>query len=478
MSENHDRNMKEEIENKVEQYIAGKRLFRQGDIVVVAVSGGPDSLVLLNLLQKMSLQLQLKPVIAHLNHCMRPEAEEEQSKVKSIAENFSLPFEGKAVDVRALKRKKGISEEEAGRLARYSFFREVAAKYGASKIALGHHRDDLAETVLLNIFRGTGVDGLAGILPLRSWGDVFLVRPLLCLRRSEIEAYCREEGLDPVTDSTNLQKDYTRNRIRLELIPELENNYNPRIREALASLADLAAEDRALLQGLARRYYRKLVRPGRHATSINARSLSLLPPAVRKRLLLLSIARHTSLQDLGRAHLERVNQLLERKKRGRRLSLPGGVSVFLEAGDLVIAAAHSPLKKPFEALTLRVPGKTVLPGRTLISADLAQKSDIAWPPPACRAYLDYAQLPRGPLTVRPRWPGARFFPQGAPGSKKLKDFIIDRKVPQFRRDSLPLITVGDEIVWVAGLRIAHPYRVTARTERVLVLEYRVSGKRL
>ncbi len=457
---------------KVRAFILKNRLLLKGDTVIVAVSGGPDSLCLLHILHQLLPEFDLKLVAAHLNHCLRPEAEQEAKAVEKISAKWSLPFETRAVDIRRFKKEHGVSEEEAGRLARYQFLFDMAGRHGASRIALGHQLDDQAETVLLNIIRGTGVDGLAGILPIRSWKSVKLVRPLLCLTRSEIEDYCRRNDLYPSLDSSNLETDYTRNKLRLELIPRLEEQYNPRIREVLSRLASLAAADRSFLQGLAQKMLVKIARSGRKHTALMRDELLSLPPALKSRVVRLALQRFVSLKKIGRRHIDQVLSLVENGTTGQGVSLPGGLVARMEYGRLVLFKESGREPAALEALPLKVPGKTYLPGGTVITAKIVDRNSLKWAPFSFRAYLDYDSIPDENLIVRSRRPGDRFYPQGASGSKKLKDFFIDRKVPFYRRDSVPLVTVGNEILWVAGLRVAHPYRVTEKTERVLQLEYR------
>lgn len=429
-------------------------------------------MALLYMLKTISDRFRLRLVVAHLNHCLRPEAGYEESVVKRIAEAWSLPCETRAVDIRNLKKSRGISEEEAGRQARYSLLFDTARKYGASKIALGHHLDDQAETVLLNIIRGTGVDGLAGILPSRKRGAVRLIRPLLCLRRHEIESYCRDNDLHPFTDSSNLETDYTRNKLRLELIPHLEQEHNPRIREALFGLAALAFEDRRFLRTLARKKYLTMAGFGRMETFFNRKELSALPLALSSRILRIAYKRYAPGRELDRFQVDRIVEMIMSDKTTGQITLPGDALACLAQEQLIIKRAREAAEMPLKQRVLKIPGKTILPEGALIEARLIDKAELSWPPSKYRAYLDYDLLPSGEPVVRGRWPGARFHPQGAAGKKKLKDVMIDHKIPQHRRDYIPLVTIGDEVVWAVGLRIAHPYRVTAQTGKVLQLDYK------
>ncbi len=433
-------------------------------------------MALLHMLRTIADEFMLKLVVAHLNHGLRSDAAEEEEELKNIASSWSLLYESRGVDIRTLKREQGLTEEEAGREARYCFLFDIARKYNASKVALGHHLDDQAETVLLNIIRGTGVDGLAGILPKYRRDELLLIRPLLCLRRNEIENYCQENDLQPFTDSSNLETDYTRNKVRLELIPQLEKQYNPRIREALYGLATLAADDRFFLQNLAKKKYLKIARFGRGKTFFNRADLINLPTAVCSRILRLAHKKYAPSKQLSRKHIEQILKLLYSERTVGQITLPGVSRAYISYNRLVLTGEYLQAQKYPEKIVLKVPGRTILPGGALINARIVKVEELTWPPTRYQAYLDLDSLPPGRLAVRFRWPGARFYPQGSSGSKKLKSFLIDQKIPHYQREILPLVSIQDTIVWIPGIRIAHPYRVTDKTKRVLLFEYKMFRK--
>ncbi len=456
---------------RFKEYVEKKELVFRGETIVLAVSGGPDSLCLLHLFNRLASAYSLKLVVAHLNHGLRREAALEEAGVAALADRMNLPFMAKRINISSYKKKFGLSEEAAGRRARYRFLLQVARNFQAEAIALGHHRDDQAETVLLNLLRGSGIDGLAGMFPLRCINGVKLIRPLLDFKRAEIEAYCLEHGLEPYTDSSNLETDYTRNKIRLELIPHLEERYNPKIREALAGLAELAAEDRLYFEHQTRKNAGRLAEYRGNYIFLGLSSLNALPRAISSRVLRLLLRRYRTGQELGRVHLNQMLKLVGEGKTGARLNLPGGLRAYRAKDDLILARKDDLKPEKIGEQDLVIPGITALPGGKAMSACLARKDDLDWPPQRSSAYLDFDSIPTGRIMIRSRKPGDRFHPQGASGSKKLKCFLIDQKVDQIFRDTLPLVTVGSKIVWVAGLRIAHPYRVTNKTVKVLCLEY-------
>ena len=454
---------------KVTSYIERHRLIEKGDRVLVAFSGGPDSLCLLHLLRSLQESHRLYLAVAHLDHRIRPDAAVEAEKARRLAAAWQLPFEGAAVDAASFRRERKLSASEASRVVRYRFLLQAAQKQKTPKIALGHQLDDQAETVLFNLLRGTGPDGLAGILPRRSLGPVELIRPLLGITRGEIERYCREQGLDPVIDSSNLQAVYTRNRIRLELIPHLEERYNPRLKRSLARLAALAAEDRDYLNRAALEQFKQLASRKGGALLIDGAAFTALPKALRGRVARLALQEYIPAKKIGRRQIKQLLHLAEGEGPARQITYPAGARAYRSYGRLILLQAEASAKSSFAPRPLQVPGYTALAdGGPVVEAALRLPEKLTWPPAAQQAYLDYDALP-SPLQLRTRWPGARFYPQGAPGNKKLKDFMIDQKVPRRHRDSLPLVVAGSEVIWVAGKRIAHPYRVTEKTVQVLVL---------
>lgn len=455
---------------KVARYVEQHRLLQKGDRLLVAVSGGPDSLCLLHVLRALAPRYDLSLIVAHLDHRIRPEAGQEAEAVRSLAAAWSLPFEGAAIDVPAYRSGRRISASEASRIVRFRFLLEAAKRQEAGKIALGQQLDDQAETVLFNLLRGTGPDGLAGILPRRNYGPVELIRPLLGVSRREIERYCLDHKLEPARDASNLKTDYTRNRIRLELIPHLEERYNPNLKYSLAQLASLVAADRDILGAKARKVFSELTRWEKDRLIVNRAALNALPEALRGRVAYRALLKFVSGRSIGRRHVEQLLQLAEKRGPSRVLPLPGGAWAYSNYEELILSPRKMELGEGLPETPLQIPGSTHLPDSGVrVEASFINPGELKWPPQPYQAYLDYESLP-GPLVIRSRWPGARFHPQGAPGEKKLKDFFIDRKVSRYRRDSFPLVTSGGKVVWVMGERIAHPYRITGNTRTALVLE--------
>ncbi|ACX53138.1 tRNA(Ile)-lysidine synthetase [Ammonifex degensii KC4] len=444
------------------------RMLFPGDKVVVGVSGGPDSVALLDLLYRLREDKELSLYVAHLHHGLRAEADEEAAMVSELARRYGLPFFLDRVDVKKHAQQNKLSIETAARELRYRFLLEVAGEVGANRIALGHQADDQAETVLLHLLRGTGLSGLRGIPPVRGP----FIRPLLRVRRAEIEAYCQWRGLSPCLDLSNWSLEYTRNRIRHQLLPLLAREFNPSIVEVLCRLAEIAREEDEFLEKEAGKAYRELRREAEEGLGLALEPLKTLPLALARRVVRLAY-RELVGEELPFEHVEAVRQWLYRPT-GKELSLPKNVKVVREYDSLVFLPPQAkPSSVPFYAYPLRVPGITYLPEvGLLLEARLITPQELGDPRklPSTEALLDWEVLVP-PLRVRRRLPGDRFHPFGYPVPVKLKSFLINQKIPRYRRDRLPLVEDAEGIVWVGGVRISA--RVAVRPETRVGLHLRL-----
>ena len=441
-------------------------LFREGEAVVVAVSGGPDSVALLDILASLE-GYRLRLVVAHLNHMLRgAESDGDEAFVRELAARYVLPCEVRSEDVPALSRTKKLSMEEAGRLARYRFLDDVASKHGASVVALAHHGDDQAETVLMRLLRGSGGAGLAGMSPKAGC----YVRPLLHIRRAEIERYLATKGLSYRIDSSNRDTSILRNRVRLQLLPALAF-YNPAISDRLADTGEILAADEAFLEGAAEERFAALAKVEGDMFTLPVESLRNEPRALLLRLLRRAILHvKGDLRSLDYRHIAAVERLLSTTKAHASLSLPGGVSVRKAYGALGFTTTGKDVFEPYEII-IEGPGTYRLPGGEELSVELAL------PPADWRGFgnsiacIDSAAAPF-PWTVRTFRPGDSIRPLGMGGSKKVKDIFIDRKVPLDARRRLPLLFAGQTLLWVAGVQRSDAALVAADTREMLRIELR------
>lgn len=266
--------------DKIKEWINNYTMVGPDSRILAACSGGPDSLALVHILHRLKVEIGFGLAVAHVNHMFRPEAAKEAEFVAAFSHQLGLKCLVTAIDVPAYSKTSKTSPEEAGRFLRYRYLRQVAAEWGGAQIATGHHKDDQVETVLLNFLRGAGSAGLRGMQPVN--GDI--IRPLLAVSRFEIEAYCREQGLQPCYDSSNFTPDYRRNRIRLELLPALEKNYNPSVREAIWRLASLAGDEYRYISREAAKRWDAVVVEGETLT-IDSQALTTLPKALQRELI-------------------------------------------------------------------------------------------------------------------------------------------------------------------------------------------------
>jgi tRNA(Ile)-lysidine synthase len=443
-----------------------------GDRVLAACSGGPDSVALTSLFLKLREEMPLEISVAHFNHRLRPGAKDDEAFVRELTKRWVLPLIAGAKNVRLEARRKKLNLEEAARLLRYEFLRGAARKTGATKIATGHTMNDQAETFLMRLFRGTGLAGLAGIEPVSGPADCPVIRPLLGIRRGDLEAYLRDEGLGFRTDESNLDRRHLRNRIRLGLLPEIERNYEPRIVEHLAALSSLAREEDAILAGIVRELAEEFITRSGGETALDVRTLSLLPPALARR-----VAREYIRElkgNLRAVSFDDVASVLGLGD-GREKTVKKGLILRREKGRL-FPVRRKTAARSFE---VRWEGKKriTVAGSTFRARKMAKGES----PPLrgddrSRATVDLAKL-RFPLVVRNRRPGDLYRPLGAPGRKKLKEILRAKGVPREARDRLPVFLSRGEIVWVPGLPVAEKFKVEAATRRLFSIEKAGTGRR-
>jgi len=457
------------IVEQLRETIRKYHMLSRGQTVLVAFSGGPDSTTLLHLLHSLRKEFQITVCAAHLNHGLRgAEAEQDERFAREFASHLGISIAVQRVDLAALVRRRRESVETVARDVRYEFLEEAARQIKANVVALGHNADDQVETVLLNAFRGAGTEGLAGIPPVRG----LFVRPLIEVTRAEIERYCREHHLEPRQDSTNRLPEHRRNLMRLSIMPALEQYY-PALRTNLRRTADIVREDVRVLRAEADEALRTLASTlDSDRITLDLRRFRLLPPGLQRRVTREAIrAIKGDLVNVELVHVEAVRTLAASRITGKRLVMPGGVSVFVRYNELTFTRPErAPAREQF-IRPLEVPGLTAIPELGMeISAVL-----LRWEPgrqvhttDPTIAYLDYEVLPQ-PLAVRTRLLGDRFRPLGAPGTVKLQDFFVNAKVPWEQRARVPIVTAGNEIAWVAGYRIADFARITDATRLALRL---------
>ncbi len=459
--------------------------------IVAAVSGGPDSLCLLGAL----LNMGYRPIVAHVDHGLRPESGSEARQVEELTQSLGLEFSLSRAPVSEYAAERRLSVEEAARTLRYAALANAALTHGAAHIALGHTADDQAETILMHFLRGSGLAGLAGMawstplaalrlpdLPQGSEG-ITLIRPLLGLSRIETEAYCVERGWTPVRDPSNADTTLYRNRFRHELLPLLET-YNPRIRQVLSRTGEVLRADHQASQAEVDRAWRGAeVRLESGAVYLNRSKLLALPLAYRRGLLRRAIERlRPALRDIGFESVERALDFLARPPATRQADLASGLCLRFQGDEVLVCEwEYAPVVEDFPQLAGPVPLPLPAGSASFGSAWQVQTETQDLSPglrerieenrDPWKAFFD-AKLAGDRLCLRSRRPGDRLQPLGMlEGSLKVSDLMINLKVPSVARERWPLLANDREVMWAAGLRVHHAYRVTESTARVLEVSF-------
>jgi tRNA(Ile)-lysidine synthase len=463
------------LEEQVLGFIQKHRLVSDREKLVVAVSGGADSVCLLHILANLQEELKLKLHIAHLNHQLRgADSDADADYVADLARRLKIPATIEKRDVKGYQARERLSLEEAAREVRYRFLAELAKSIGAERGAAGHTKDDQIETILMHLIRGSGTRGMRGLQPATFWQSgvysLTIIRPLLELSHQETEGYCRQHRLMPRLDASNLSLSPLRNRVRQQLLPLLES-YNPAIAEALLRTGRIAADDITFLDEQITRLWKKVARQEGKTIILDKAGFDQLPPALKRYLLRAAVERLLgSAKDVEMRHIEEMMSLAS-KAAGKRLSLPGGLNFSIEYKRYLLTpdpTALSPLPQLKGEFPLNIPGETRLPGWrveiTIIKpSEMSQKDDFT-------AYLDLAKS-GDKLLVRPRRRGDRFQPLGLAQPKKLGEFMIDAKIPQAWRGLIPLVCSEERILWVVGWRLDERAKVSRDTKQVLRLRF-------
>ena len=461
------------IREKVLKTIREHNLIENNQHIVTGLSGGPDSVCLFHILLSLREEMNLTIHPVHINHKFRPgAAEEDQAYVEKICLEKGCPCRVYEVDCNRIAEEKRISSEEAGRLVRYEAFAEVCKELRAGgteaesiKIAVAQNADDQAETILFRILRGAGTDGLAGIKYSRrdQYGNE-IVRPVLDLTRKEIEKYCEENNLDPRTDKTNLEPVYTRNKIRLNLIPYIEENFNTGIKETLVRMGHNAAKDSDYIWKEAEKIYRNAVSEENDShVVLKGKLLINLHSAVLMRVISMALGHIGINEDIGAVHFEACESIVLNKKPSARADLPGNAYITKVYDDVKIA--------------LNEDRKTVTVRTEVLSYEEYRKINAEKDKTAAFDYdlleecfgVDFEKN----VTVRKRLQGD-YIAINSEHRKKLKDYFIDNKVPKDERDKISLLSSGSEILWimpgVSKGRYSGRYKLCADTKKVFFVE--------
>lgn len=451
---------------RIAQFIADKNLLAKNDTVLAAVSGGPDSLLLLYVLADLRAEYNLTLTVIHINHQLRGEtAAKEAEFVGEMCRQWHIPYRIVSENVSEYAQAHHLSEEAAGHEVRYRIFAEEMRRLNADKLALGHHLNDRAESVLMHIIKGCSPAGLA-VLKAK---EGKIIRPLLPLNKQEIENLCAEMSISYCTDLSNHEPICLRNHLRLELLPYLRREYNPEIDRALVQLSELAVEDEDYLNAVTEKCAEECAFYDGEQAQIDLSRWQKYHPTLKRRLLQNLWQKMSGEQKLSFAQVENILALAEDNSGEKRLCLAGGWQFIKTYEHLILTKQDKSATEAYQISWERENESIELPSGTIFCEMREIGEDWQAEKKAYQATVDADKL-CWPLLVRNRRAGDRMRPLGS-GEKKLKDILIDKKIPLARRDELPLVISGGKIVWAAGVAVSEEYKVTAETERTITFTF-------
>jgi len=445
------------IARRVLADIQKHHMLERGGKVILGLSGGADSVALLHVL--LALRPLLAPAVTcvHIHHGLRgASADADERFCQVLCERLAVPFISRRVDVALYAAENGLSVEEAGRMLRYAVFEEIRQSENAQKIAVAHHLNDQAETILMRLVRGTGAAGLAGIPPVRG----VIIRPMLGIPRAEIEAYCAANGIAYRTDETNADERYTRNKIRHALLPLIEREMNPSALWTLARMASLAAEENEALERFAEQAFAACV----SNDTIHIPQLSAQPPAIRRRIVRRVLAERVGLKDLHFVHVDDILSLAVGQT-GKSVQLPGGFSVEHVYNELRFVQGEG--RRESFSYTLSLGGSVRVPELGLTFALAAVENAEKNAAKLCTKWIDCDKMD-GTVQIRRRQPGDLIVVNGH--TKKLKKYWIDNRTPREARESSVLLADGANVIWIVGGALSAKYAAHEDTLNRAVIE--------
>lgn len=452
---------------KVMSYIKDNNLIKSGDKVLVALSGGPDSICLLNILYNLKAELNIEVGAAHLNHLLRDkDAFEDEEYVKTLCKSLDIPCFVKRVDINKYSKDKKMSSEMAGREARYNFFDDIVKDEGYTKIATAHNANDQAETILFRLMRGSGIEGLCGIKVRRDK----IIRPILCLSRKEVEEYIEINNLKPRIDKTNFEKIYNRNKIRLDMIPYIKENFNEDIIQTLNRMSVLLQKDNEFIENSARSFYEK------HCIEqsdyfIIKKELFDNKEAVVTRVIRYALTNFSKTHyDFEMKHIYEICNLAKNNS-GKAIDLPNKIYAENIYGDIYIKERininNIDVKQEIVVNKNEINGKKIFFDNENIEFSLLKNdSNLDLNQNNLIKYFDFDKI-NDSISLRKRKNGDKIIPLGMKGSKKIKDLFIDMKVPKEERDCIPLLCFDENISWIVGIRVSEEYKITNKTKNIL-----------
>lgn len=454
--------MLKRVQNSILKY----GLLEPGQKILAAVSGGPDSMVLLHILNKLAPELEIQIVAAHVNHKLRREADEEEAFVNRICKEWNLILYTSSINVKKAAAEEGKSIEEAARDCRYNYFEKLRQEVKADRIATAHHRDDNAESILLHLIRGTGIKGLRGIMPVNN----FLIRPLLDISKGDIMEYVAANGLPYRLDKSNYDTKFLRNRIRHELIPYLQAEFNPRIADNLVRLGKIASEANEVLETETEQIFTMplVKKADKDEVIMDCRVLGGLRPVFQKQVVLRVLSGLKGDDGWSSLDIQLILDMISKEGSAKKIKLKKNIWVYkiynyMHIGQIIEQAGDY-------CYQIEIPSMIHLKETgckySLEKIGVEEFSKINLQ--GTETYLDYDKLPQ-PAYLRSRKQGDKIALSGMKGRKKVKDYFIDTKIPAYQRNSIPLLVAGPEVFAIIGYQTARSVRLNDNSQNILLI---------
>ena len=455
------------LKGRLIEFIKVNKLIDYGDGIVVGLSGGPDSICLLYLLNSIRDEFKIDIVAVHINHMLRAEeADADELYCKDVCEQLGIEFFSRKININEYSMKNGISSETAGREVRYRYFDEVMKSKGFNKIATAHNANDQAETILMRLMRGTGIEGLCGI-PVKR--DNVYIRPILFMKREEVEEYCRVNNLMPRIDKSNLERVYSRNKVRLDILPYMKENFNSDVIEAINRMSELLRIDNNFIDNEVNKYYEEFCTRENNIIVISKEVFKF-----HKAILYRVIRR--AIKDVAgnnyNVELKNIEDVITLSEigTGKIIYLPNDIIAVNVYGDIKIKINGYEIKKEdSEKIILKeeVVHKVIEFNDYIFEFELIENIEKNYyNKNSSTKYFDFDKI-NGNIVIRYRKNGDKIIPLGLRGTKKVKDVLINLKIPKEKRDFIPIIQFGEDIGWIIDVAISEKFKVTKETNKIL-----------
>lgn len=462
--------------DRVKSFSKENNLIEYNDKILVALSGGPDSVCLLHILDSLKDELNLTIGAAHINHMLRGEESFlDEAYVEKLCENLGIPCYIARIDIDDVAKKMNISQEMAGRDERYKFFESISNKHGYNKIAIAHNANDQAETIIMRMMRGTGLEGLGGI---RAKRGKKIIRPILFMSREEIENYCMENKLKPRIDKTNLENIYSRNKVRLDILPYMKENFNEDIIETLNRMASIIQKDDEYINKQCDKAFKKYCKLINESLCIDKEMFnldqSILTRVIKKSLIDYS-GKHINFE------MKHIYDVIYLSKKGthKKIDLPNDIVAENIYGDIHLKHKSRLVKSNENNIKnneIFIPVEKIS-NNTLAFMDytvrielIDEKNNIEFSSNDLIKYFDYDNIIEG-ILIRTRRDGDKIRPLGMSGNKKIKDIFINNKVPKEERDIIPITCFDDKVAWIVGHKVSEDYKVSKKTKKIIKITF-------